>query len=303
MSSTTISVATTSVTTISTASISTVQPPPELLSPAGDWESLRAAFQGLARVIVHRVQDLNLLKGWGLTENVTLLPHGALRPAIERPPARDLPGSATPILGAYGFFFHDKGFDLLIEALAAIRRHWPGARLRMVTAEHPNSDSAAEIARCVALARGLDVSEAIEWRTEYLPDDESLALLNACDLIVLPRRETSESASGSARVAMASRVPVIVTPVRIFDDLGETVIRAGGLGVPELSGVIAATLRDRKLRDRTVDNADRWLEAHDWTRLGERLHGMICGLTMNPELHPKLTCPIPGALFDLPQQR
>ncbi len=194
------------------------------------WEALRNAFRRVSRLIVHRVADLNLLKDWGLIDNVTLFPHGALRPTIARRPARDLSsGSAAPVVGAYGFFFRDKGFDVLIEAFARIRRQWPAAQLRMVTAEHPNPDSGAEIARCRALAQALGVDGAIEWSTQYLSDDESLSLLNGCDLLVLPRRETSELASGSARVAMASRAPVMVTPVQIFNDLGETVIRAAGL--------------------------------------------------------------------------
>jgi glycosyltransferase involved in cell wall biosynthesis len=192
-----------------------------------------------------------------------------------------LPGSTTPILGTYGFFFPHKGFDALIEAVGLIRAEWPEIKLRMVTAEFPNDESPAEIARCRELARRLGLEDAVEWHTDYLSDEGSLALLSRCDLIVLAHRETQEAASGAVRVAMASGVPVLVTPAAIFDDLGDAVIRADGMSVTALAAAIAAALRDQKLRRETVDEADRWLREHDWARMSERLHGMICSLVAN----------------------
>jgi glycosyltransferase involved in cell wall biosynthesis/Flp pilus assembly protein TadD len=246
-----------------------------------DWDRLLDILRGVSRLLVHNVHDLNLLKSLGLVGNVTLFPHGALQPAVERRPVRELPRAGTPIIGTYGFFLPHKGFDVLIEALAKIGHEWPGARLRMVTAEHTDKASPSEIARCRALAQSLGLENVIEWHTDYLPDDGSLTLLNRCDLIVLPHRDTSESASGAVRVAMASRVPVLVTPVRIFGEMDDAVIRAGGLDSSALASGIGAALRNPKLRDQTVDEADRWLETHEWARVSERLYGMICGLVAN----------------------
>jgi glycosyltransferase involved in cell wall biosynthesis len=193
---------------------------------------------------------------------------------------------ASPIIGSYGFVLPHKGFDVLIEAFAALRREWPGARLRMVTAEYPAEESPAEIARCRALAQSLGVADAVDWHTEYLPDAGSLALLNGCDLVVLPHRDTPEAASGAARVAMASRVPVLATPVAIFDEMGDALIRAADMDAPALAIGVASALRDKDLRRKTVDEAEGWLEAHDWARMSERLYGMICGLVANRDAVP-----------------
>ncbi len=245
------------------------------------------ALAGASRILVHSVRDLNLLKSWGLVDNTALLPHGALRPKVARNTARDLPHSAAPIIGAYGFFLPHKGFDALIKAVAGLRDQWPGARLRMVTAEFPAAESAAEIARCRDLVRSLAMEDAVEWHTDYLPDEGSLALLNGCDLLVLPHRDTPEAASGAARVAMASRAPVMVTPVPIFEEFGNEVIHARGLEPTALAASIAAALRDPKLRHETVDKADRWLEAHDWALISERLYGMIRGLVLNRNMRER----------------
>lgn len=253
-----------------------------------DWDGLADALRGVSRILVHNVHDLNLLKSYGLVGNVVLFPPGALRPAIKRQPVRDLPTSAAPLIGTYGFMLPPKGFGVLIEALAGVRAAWPGARLRMVTAEYPAEESAAEIDRCRELAEALGLEEAVEWHTDFLPDEDSLALLNPCDLLVLPHRDTPEAASGAVRVAMASRVPVLVTPVGIFDDIGDAVVRAQGLDAEALAAAIAGCLRDPDLRRRTADAADRWLEAHDWTRMSERLYGMIHGLVVNSDEFARL---------------
>lgn len=252
----------------------------ELVDWAG-WDRLLIAFRRVTRLLVHNLRDLNLLKSWGLVDNVTLLPPGALAPRVERPPARNLEASAAPVIGTYGFFLPHKGFDILIEAFAAIRAEWPDAKLRMVTAEYPVDELTEEIARCRELARSLGLKDAIEWHTDYLSDDGSLALLNRCDLVVLAHRNTPEAASGAMRVAMAGRVPVLVTPVEIFDEAGAAVIRAKGMDAEALIAAIAATLHNSKLRDDTVDEADKWLQEHDWTHMSERLYGMICGLVAN----------------------
>src|SRR5262249_502844 len=148
---------------------------------------------------------------------------------IPRRAARVLPKSAAPIIGTYGFFMSHKGFDALIEAFAEVRREWPKATLRMVTAEYPSPDSAAEISRCRALARSFNLTDAVKLHTRYLTDDESLALLNGCDLIVMPYRETRESASGAARIGLASQVPLLVTPLAIFEEMGDSVITLDGI--------------------------------------------------------------------------
>jgi glycosyltransferase involved in cell wall biosynthesis len=245
------------------------------------WGRVLDVFRRVSRILVHNIHDWNLLKSYGLISNVALFPHGTLRPTISRLPIQELPATAAPVIGTYGFFLPHKGFDALIEAFASIRDTWPRATLRMVTAEHSDKISRQEIARCRELALSLGVGNAIEWHTDYLPDDKSLNLLKGCDLLVLPHRETPESASGAARTAMASRRPVLVTPVKIFEEMGDTVIRACGLGSEELASSIAVALRDQKLRNQTVEEADRLLEALDWARMSERLYGMICSLLTN----------------------
>ena len=241
------------------------------------------ALGGVARVLVHAVNDLNLMKQRGLLENVALFPLGVLARGQAAPSVRELPPSSAPLIGAYGFFLPHKGFGELIRAFATLRQTWPRATLRLVTAKFPNYESQEELARCETLAESLGLQEdAIEWNTDYLPNDESLALLHECDLVVLPYQETPESASSASRNALASRAPVAVTPILIFDDAQDAVLRMGGTDAEAIAESLAVYLRDRELRAQTVAAAGRWLDVHDWGLAGKRLEGMLTSLTANP---------------------
>jgi glycosyltransferase involved in cell wall biosynthesis len=245
---------------------------------AGERAEVVEALGLCTRVLVHSVADLNILKSFGLVDNLTLFPHGAEPGKLAPRPARGFDTGKPPLLGAYGFFLPPKGFDCLIGALPALRARWPGLRLRFVTAEHQDSVSAEEIERCRELARSLGVARAIEWNTDYLPNRRSLKLLNRCDLIVLPYRETSESASGAARIALASRAPVAVTPIRIFEEFDNAVLRLPDGSPDDIARGIAAMLDDEDRRRQAIEAADKWLEDHDWRVMAARLRGMVTGI-------------------------
>jgi glycosyltransferase involved in cell wall biosynthesis len=228
------------------------------------------------RVLVHTVRDLNTMKAYGLVDNVTLFPHGVSQPG-DAPQAARHAGSA-PLIGSYGFFLPGKGLDELIRALAIVRHRRPGARLRLVNAEFPDRVSQEEIARCRKLAARLNLVDAIEWRTEFLANDESHRLLHDCDLVVLAHQGTRESASGAVRVALASGAPVAVTPIPIFDDTRPATAPLPGTDAASIAAGIEALLADRDERARLQERARTWTAAYAWQGLAERLAGMLAGL-------------------------
>ena len=238
-----------------------------------------AALGSATRVLVHRISDLDMLRGFGLTSNVTLFPQGAPGLALPSPlPVRELSAESTPIIGCYGFFLPGKGIPKLVEAFACLRQSWPKLRLRLVNAEYPALASAEEIAKCRALAQSLGVSESIEWRTEFTPNDVSMRELSGCDLLVMPYDHSRESSSAALRGAMASGVPLAVTPIAQFDDVGGAVHRLTGVDVASIVDGVDGLLRDHPARVRLKAAGARWLEENDWGPLGRRMAGMLLGL-------------------------
>jgi glycosyltransferase involved in cell wall biosynthesis len=221
---------------------------------------------------------LNVLKAYGLVTNATLFPHGVAARAGRLPSVRPLGPGAAPVIGCYGFFLPRKGVDQVIRAFAVLRRRWPKAKLRLVNAEFPDSASKNEIALCQVLARRLGVFDAIEWRTEFLENEESQRLLGECDLVVLAHQETKESASGAVRMAITSGAPVAVTPISIFEDVRPAVAELGGLDAEAIAEGLTALLADRAARQRLQARAAEWAQAYAWPVLAERLARMAAGL-------------------------
>jgi glycosyltransferase involved in cell wall biosynthesis len=82
-------------------------------------------------------------------------------------------------------------------------------------------------------ALGLD--DRIQMTTEFLPDDESFALLARADLLVFPYQDTGESSSAAVRNGLATGRPVAVTPLPIlFRSSPPTASAQKAAGIPAL---------------------------------------------------------------------
>ena len=248
-------------------------------------EERRAALDALAgasRVLVHTVADLNRLKLLGLVGNVMLLPHGApapyQTPLAAREPRALTRGTDAPLIGCHGFFLPRKGLPQLVEALALLRRSWPGARLRLVNARYDGPESDGEIALCQELVATAGLKDAVEFVTDFLPSERSLELLAECDAVALPYQSSLEAASGAVRTALASGAPVVVTPLPLFDEAQEAVIRLDGTEPEAIARGLDTLLADRERRSAVAEAARRWLEDRTWESTGRRFAGMLRGL-------------------------
>ncbi len=246
---------------------------------AEERTSCLAALSGAARVIVHTAADLNRLKTIGLVHNTVMIPHGSA-PAMAGRPAQALPDSSAPLIGCYGFFLPGKGMPALIESLAIVKRKWPKARLRLVNADYGTVESQAEIDACRKAATSEGLDDSIEWFTEFLPNERSLALLGACDIIVLPHQSSTEAASGSLHTALTAGVPVLVTPLALFEDAGDAVLRASGTSSAEIAASLENALADPDYRRKTQQAASAWTQARSWDKIATRMQGMLIGLSL-----------------------
>lgn len=242
-------------------------------------ESLLEGLRKLSRVLVHNISDFNYLSSLGLNDNVGLLPHGAFT-KDHAPWPRRLSAADAPIIGCHGFFFRHKGIDKLIRAAALLRQEWPNLKLRLVNAQFPGEGHDAYIHECRRLAASLNIADAIEWHQAFIPLEEINTLLGSCDVIALPYDESDDSASGAVRVSLASMVPLVVTRVKIFEELGGAAEWADNNDPQILADTLAVLLRNPDRR-RTVQSAmHEWLLIHDWKKVASTLEGMIHGLVM-----------------------
>lgn len=227
------------------------------------------------RILAHGPNDMNRLKAAGLVDNVMLFPLGVVRqPAQPRERAAD----STPLISSFGFAFPNKGMVELVEAVGLLKRRGLRLRVRMLNSEHFNATSGETIRATRAAIQRLGLQDDIELRTEYLDEDVCLTLLGEADLVVNPYQVTGESASAAVRYGITSGAPVTVTPLAIFDDLGDAVFRMPGLTPEDIAQGIADALRDIQEGSPTArsvrEAARRWIDAHDVAQQGVRLMRM-----------------------------
>ncbi|ASL01895.1 glycosyltransferase [Xanthomonas citri] len=246
--------------------------------PERKLSMLAAALRDCDRILVHSVGDLNRLKALGLVDNVAIFPHGIVD--LEAPPLTSAKnrGARRFKIGSYGFCLPHKGLPQLVEAIALLVSQGHDVGLRMVNAEYPVGESKALVKELRELVGRLGLTEHVEFHMDYMPENQSFELLQDADLIVFPYQGTGESSSAAVRYGLATTRPVAVTPIAIFDDVGETVIRLPGTSPVDLASGIAAIIDDPSLLDDSGRTAQKWREAHRYSRLGRRLSNILYGL-------------------------
>lgn len=240
---------------------------------------LQPALAAADRLYVHGVDDLNRLKDFGHVDNAVLFPHGV--GAAPRPtPCPDVLAGKR-VIASYGFLLPHKGVQALIHAFATLAESRADLHLLLLTAGYPVLESEQERQDCAALIRHYRLEERVTFMTDFLPDEQTLAWLQHAELLVFPYQHTQESSSAAVRTGLSAGVPVVVTPLPIFDDVAEAVTPLPGTAPAELAAGIASQLErlaDPATRQAERQRIARWCAARQWPALSRRLLGLIDGL-------------------------
>ena len=233
------------------------------------------------RLIVHTAADVARLRDFGLAANVETIPPGVIaRPALDAAAVRTLLGLRTfhPVIGTFGFLLPPKGLPQLVEAFSLVLRRFPEAMLLMLNARYPGAaESDEERERCRALIGELGLDERIRLIDEFLPTEEVLLLLSACDLTVFPYQSSGESDSGAVRLGLAAGRPVATTPLPVFANLADTAHQFAGTGTADIADGIIALLDDAETCASLVRRQSAWAERNSWSAQASRIGDMILG--------------------------
>ncbi len=154
---------------------------------------------------------------------------------VEKSAARSELGlDEGPWLLFFGFVRPYKGLDLLLEALAEVRRRRPVKLL--VAGEFYEGEQ-----RTRRRVTELGLEEAVVLRSEYIPENRVHLYFSACDVVTLPYRSATQS--GIVPIAYHLDAPVICTDV---GGLAEVVPHEhAGFVVPpgDVSALAASILR------------------------------------------------------------
>lgn len=224
-----------------------------------------------SRVIVHNAEDVANLAALGIVDNVLRLPHGVRRGrALD---VRSAPGE-RPVLATFGFCFPNKGLVEIVKAIRLLKDGGTPVRLRMFNALHPDSSSLSTLRAVKAAISALKLDDDVELYSEFLDLDLVDREIAHADLFVNPYQTTSESASGAVRIGLRNKVPTLVTPLAIFDELGDVVSRAPGRRPQDLAAGIRSALEeagDPVAAEERQARIEDWLAEHDFRQQSVRL--------------------------------
>ena len=236
---------------------------------------IRQSLARCTRILVHSLADCNRLKDIGLVDNVVLFPHGVPAPSEISGGRR----SSKFTVGTFGYALPHKGLREVIDACALLRRSGSDVALRMVNSRYPAPHSDEEVAACRSLiASKLGNKDAI-FDDDFHSEAEIVDLLAQCDLLVFAYQETGESASGAIRVAMSAGVPILCTPLEIFDDVSAAVDFSTGSAPQALAEAILRFISEPTLAQAQLNRRSRWQSKTSWPVLSKRLANMIESLT------------------------
>lgn len=254
---------------------STADPPEHILPKK--LKTLADTLRACANVFVLSAVDIERLSNIGVSENVTLMPLAVNCAAPKSVPYERSKGEF--VIASYGFFLPHKGIHELIRAAASLAEAVPSIRLLLVNAEYPIPLSRALIEEAKTLVNELGLAKKAVIVSEYLSDEESIGYLSKADLIVFPYQQTTEPASAAVRLGIASGVPVAVTPIDIFKDVGDIVHRLPGMDVNSIANGLrelrAVILAKKPTIEHVKQNAKQWRGSHDYANLSRYLYSRI----------------------------
>jgi len=243
-------------------------------NPRKQLRFIAAELAECERILAHSIHDLNRLKKVGVERNTALFPHGIMQ--TSKGSAND---PLSPFhIASYGFFLPHKGLLELIDAVALLIDQGINVKLSMINAEYPVGVSREQIELANRRISQYGLQSHVRMVTAFLRDDQSMDELASADAVVFPYQGTGESASGAVRYGLATGKPVVVTPLPIFDDVGDVVHRLPGTSSQDIANGLNEILHAIRRSDSAIEaiqhRAEQWASEHRYPALARRLESM-----------------------------
>ncbi|TVX95500.1 glycosyltransferase family 4 protein [Cohnella terricola] len=157
-------------------------------------------------------------------EKITFVPHGAPVPnKADRLNLRKEAGwENRKVLFTFGLLGRGKGIELILRALASAVQAVPELLYIIAGQTHPEvrkHEGEAYREELKDLIRELGLEHHVQWIDRYLPEEELVSLISACDLYVTPYPGMGQITSGTLAYAAGLGRPILSTPYVYAKDL------------------------------------------------------------------------------------
>lgn len=225
-------------------------------------------------LIVHQQRDKELLKEYGVKSSlIRIIKHGQLQypetgSALRK---QELGIKSAFVIGSYGFLLPHKGIKEVIQAVAEMKKRYSDVLYMPVCALHDSVESKEYLQECLEEVERLDLKENVRFVTDFLPNDESMKYLQACDVLVMPYKPSKESASGAIRFCLAALRPIITTNQPIFDEFKSCTYQ---IEKTDKDLIIRAleTMADYSSSERYVKDMKKYIQETSWNQTAQKFY-------------------------------
>ena len=248
-------------------------------------KTIVSSLNKCSALVVHQQEDVNRLKSYKIDpELIRVIPHGQIvYPYQPSKIQKQFLGIKSQlVIGSYGFLLPHKGIKEVIQAIALLKKENLDVLYMPVCSLHPAPESSELLKECQQEIEKLGLKENVKMITDFLSNDESMKYLQSCDVVVLPYKETQESASGAVRFCVATQKPLITTKRKIFEEFKDCAIQIDET-IPELiaEGIKKALLPE--ISKKLVENEKTYIAKTSWYETAKKFYELYCGIEMDAE--------------------
>ncbi|MBQ8189510.1 MAG: glycosyltransferase [Lachnospiraceae bacterium] len=240
--------------------------------------SLRSIVDALnlcAALIVHQKSDRDLLISYGVRKEIVyIVTHGQMIcPGISAKTMQKQKNIiAHPVIGSYGFLLPHKGIKEVIQAISSLKKEYPDILYMPVCALYDASISKDYYKECREEVEKLGLEKNVKFITDFLPNHESMAYLQACDVLIMPYKPTKESASGAIRPCLAVKRPLITTKQPIFDEFKAYTYQIESTETELIADAIRKMVEDKEMSAQYLSAINRYIEDTSWYATADKLY-------------------------------
>lgn len=157
-------------------------------------------------------------------EKITFIPHGT--PIPNRGDRMNVRRSAgwdnRKVLFTFGLLGRSKGIELILRSLATSVQAVPELLYVIAGQTHPEvrkHEGEAYREELMNLITELGLEHHVQWVNRYIPEEELVSLISACDLYVTPYPGMNQITSGTLAYAAGLGRPILSTPYIYAKDL------------------------------------------------------------------------------------
>jgi GT2 family glycosyltransferase/glycosyltransferase involved in cell wall biosynthesis/ubiquinone/menaquinone biosynthesis C-methylase UbiE len=238
------------------------------------------------RVLVHHPQNkMELVALHAAAGRIECIPHGM--PKVERKDIFEAklelgwdPEQKT--VGTFGFVEPHKGILEIIPAFQLAHEE-SGARLHVLGGPHPaNPDSGKYLELCKQKAKECGLENAVIFNDGFLPEDELLRRLRACDVIVMNYTSSRYEASGATMLALSAGRPIISSSKPPFEYPSALTFKT--TAAFHMEGMMAQCLKNPFLGRELLNNVLEYEKIAGWNVVADRIRGIYEAVCREPQL-------------------